>query len=691
MKKLIYLVPLLLVIAYFSFTGSSVENRNDKGGIITNYYYYQGQPFNLTLKSNMIFVQTKTVLSETSLKSLVSEAIPNATVSKYNANDTKQFISVPSSVTEASVQNFVNVLNTKSAIESAGPVFSPDEGKTLIGVQNQMNLQFRDYMNQTDIDNFMSSKGLEVMMKINVTGGVTYLAKTPNVVNKTAIDISNEVYRTGMVNFSEPNLLFTNVACYVPNDPFFPRQWSQRNTGNNVPEGIAGTPGCDLQLDSAWELTKGIPQCIIGVSDSGIDTLHEDLAANCVPGTGWNWSNNTPGCYDDYNHGTCCSGIIAAKGNNGIGISGNAPNCRLIGSKWIAASGAGDYNGASNSIIWAYTKGSWIISNSWGFQGGASTLLDQSLTDATNLGRGGKGTVLCFASGNENGTMRYPAISHPRLIVVGGLSPCNQRKSTTSCDNETFWGASYGPTMSIVAPCVKIYATDRMGSLGYTPTNYDSTFNGTSSATPNTAGVCALMLSMDSTLRWDTLRAYVGRTAQRVGAYTYATTAGHPDGTWNNEMGYGKINAYLAVKYVLLKKANYPLSSFNLQTPAASSRIVSFPGSTTQAGFTWDTSATGAGYKLIFGSPTTATRRITLPSGTNLLSMTLSDWDNVLAGAGFTNNGSASDSAVGQWDIWAYKTPTAPGPDSMKATNSPSNNIKKRKSTSCSICLSNTS
>jgi len=678
MKKLIYVLPVLILSVYLSLTGWSREGSGGKEGAITGYYYYKGQPFNLTLKTDMIFVKTKSSLTQASLSSFVNQVIPNAVVSKFQQNDTKQFITIPANTDEAKVQSLVKSLNARSEVESSSPVFSPDNGKTLIGVENEILVQFRNTMNQNEIDNFLRNKGLQVVRKMDLTGGASFLIKVPNTDNLTAIDFANDVYRTGLVNFSEPNLYFTNLYCYMPNDPFVNRQWSVRNTGNNIPEGISGTPGCDMQLDSAWEISKGISQVIVGVSDTGIDTLHEDLAANCVPGTGWNWYNNTPGCYDDGNHGTCCSGIIAARGNNNIGISGVAPNARLVGSKWLNASGSGNYAGATSSITWAVQKGCWVISNSWGFVGGASAALDQALNDATDLGRNGKGTILCFASGNEDGAMRYPASSHPRLIVVGGISPCNQRKSTTTCDGENWWGASYGTSLDIVAPCVKIYATDRTGSAGYTPTNYDSTFNGTSSATPNTSGVVALMLSVDSTLRWDTLRAYVGRTAQRVGSYSYTTTAGHNNGTWNNEMGYGRINGYQAVKYTFLKKANYPLSAFNLQSPAANTRIVTFPGSSSTVTFNWDTSATGANYKLIFGNASIGTRKIVLPSGTNMLTFTLSELDNILALAGFTNNGSASDSAVGQWDIWAYKTPTAPGPDSMKATNGPRNITLRR-------------
>jgi hypothetical protein len=129
-------------------------------------------------------------------------------------------------------------------------------------------------------------------------------------------------------------------------------------------------------------------------------------------------------------------------------------------------------------------------------------------------------------------------------VVIGGVSPCNQRKSPSSCDLESWWGASYGTNLDLVAPCTKIYTTDRTGSVGYSSGNYIATFNGTSSATPNAAGVIALMLSYDSTLTFDTVRARVDYTAVKVGSYTYDQPGPRTLGLWNNEMGYGLINAY---------------------------------------------------------------------------------------------------------------------------------------------------
>ncbi len=109
----------------------------------------------------------------------------------------------------------------------------------------------------------------------------------------------------------------------------------------------------------------------------------------------------------------------------------------------------------------------------------------------------------------------------------------------------------------------------------------------------------------------------------------------------------------------------YPLNSFNLTSPAAGSRIQTLPNNTTEYNFTWDTSASTASYKWIFGSPNASSRQITLaPSGNNL-TVTGGQLDAILAGLGL-NQG---DSLVGQWDVWAFRNNQTN--DSMKATNGP--------------------
>ncbi len=112
------------------------------------------------------------------------------------------------------------------------------------------------------------------------------------------------------------------------------------------------------------------------------------------------------------------------------------------------------------------------------------------------------------------------------------------------------------------------------------------------------------------------------------------------------------------------------LSPFNIQTPVASTRLVTFPGSTTPVTITWDTATVTANYKFIFGAAL-PTRRLTIAAGQNSITTTLGALDDILAANGFTNTGAATDSVVGQWDVWAFKAPGAPGADSLKSTNGP--------------------
>ncbi len=127
------------------------------------------------------------------------------------------------------------------------------------------------------------------------------------------------------------------------------------------------------------------------------------------------------------------------------------------------------------------------------------------------------------------------------------MSNCGERKNPNSCDGETWWGSNFGSQLDIVAPGVLNYSTDRSGTVGYTNNNYIPNFNGTSSACPHVAGVAALILSVNPCLTGQQVRDIIEQTAQKVGGYSYSTTAGRPNGTWNNQMGYGLVDAHAAV------------------------------------------------------------------------------------------------------------------------------------------------
>lgn len=136
----------------------------------------------------------------------------------------------------------------------------------------------------------------------------------------------------------------------IPNDPRFRDQWYLFNTGQS-----GGTPGMDLKMDLAWDIstggiTPGKDTIVLCVIDNGLDTAHQDLRPNLwtnsgeIPNNeldddkngyvddyfGWNSIRNNGQISDANYHGTPVSGIVGARGNNGVGISGVNWNVKIM-------------------------------------------------------------------------------------------------------------------------------------------------------------------------------------------------------------------------------------------------------------------------------------------------------------------------------------------------------------------------
>jgi hypothetical protein len=146
---------------------------------------------------------------------------------------------------------------------------------------------------------------------------------------------------------------------------------------------------------------------------------------------------------------------------------------------------------------------------------------------------------------------------------MNGMSP-------SSCDGEN-WGSNFGAGLDVMAPGVLISTTDRQGNLGYNPNvaihrlsggtlvandfgdqNYTIWFNGTSAAAPQVAGIAALILSINPNLTLQQVRNIIESTTDKIGGVTYTLNAGEQAGlTWNNQMGYGRVNALRAVQAAL--------------------------------------------------------------------------------------------------------------------------------------------
>lgn len=289
---------------------------------------------------------------------------------------------------------------------------------------------------------------------------------------------------------------------------------------------------------ATWNLTTGNARVKIGVLDTGTDRGHEDLR---IHGTGFNagTQQNDGSPVNNNAHGTAAAGIAAATIDNNRGIAGVAGGCPVVPvsiPNWTEVEVARAINFAANV---AQVD---VISMSFGWWTWDEAIINPAIDNAHD----NRNVVLCAATGNENNNViRYPG-RHPKTIAVGASDQNDERKRPESSDGEDWWGSSWGPTIDVVAPGVRCWATNITGNPGYSSGNYTDRFNGTSAATPHVAGLAALLRSFKPSLRNTEIRNLIEQNYDKVstGRYTYSRNVQKPNGSWNQEMGYGRVNAY---------------------------------------------------------------------------------------------------------------------------------------------------
>ncbi len=320
-----------------------------------------------------------------------------------------------------------------------------------------------------------------------------------------------------------------------PNDTLFAQQWNM----TQIDAGGAGTTG--------WDISTGVAGTVVAVIDSGCDLTHPDLVAryatqgirlDTMAGDG-----SPVGGARVNEHGTACAGIVAATFNNALGVAGVAGNAGILPLALVTWSEVEIAAG----ITFASMNGADVISMSLGAYWAANALGDPAIQTAFN-----NGVILCAATGNDDQLQVMWPANNPLIMACGASDQIDGRKTATSPDGEVWWGSNFGPEVSVVAPGVLIPTTDRQGVDGYNTAagvagDYAMTFNGTSSATPHVAGLAALVRSAYPALTNVQVRALIERTAEKVGVVAYAETTGYANGTWNQEMGYGRINVMRAL------------------------------------------------------------------------------------------------------------------------------------------------
>lgn len=300
---------------------------------------------------------------------------------------------------------------------------------------------------------------------------------------------------------------FVEKRSTIPDDPLFTQQWYWQNVGQN-----GGTPDADVDADLAWDITTGgttldgdeIVVCVI----EGANRNHPDLQGNL-----WVNSSEIPdddidndgnGYVDDYEgwnvnalsdfinpdqHGTAVSGVIGARGDNGIYLSGMNWEVKIMHVDFS--------NSVESDIVAAYTypllmrrmfnesngeKGALIVSTnaSWGIDGANPDNFPIWCAIYDTLGK--EGILNCVATSNDG-------VNVDDVGDMPGNCPSEYIINVTATDQNDWRNfAGYGTThVDLAAPGENMTLLNLNGG----PLN-DS---GTSYATPIVSGLVALLYS----------------------------------------------------------------------------------------------------------------------------------------------------------------------------------------------------
>lgn len=251
-------------------------------------------------------------------------------------------------------------------------------------------------------------------------------------------------------------------AAYTPNDSRFSNQYGLRK----------------IKAPKAWNRTRG-GGASIAVVDTGISNGHPDLRrkiiaqANCInPSTSdLSCTEGPQSAEDDNGHGTRVAGVAGAVTNNGEGMAGACPNCKLLIAKSLNANNVGTASDVAGGIIWSTDQGADVINLSLGAEEADATPVRKAVRRAQNRGA----TVVAAAGnyGRNSGTV-YPA-AYRNVIAVAATDRKNRRVSSSST----------GDWVDIAAPGDRVLSTSSSGRYGR--------YSGTSFSSPFVAGVAGLL------------------------------------------------------------------------------------------------------------------------------------------------------------------------------------------------------
>ena len=579
------------------FSGAHAQQVKEKD--FKDFFYSFGEKVPLTIAADQVGILAREGIREKQIK-VFAASLRLRIIREFRGG--LFIVGLERPLERKALIKFVREVKRKgvSVLSQAGLVVSVPGFETPSVLTDQFIVGFGPNVTEKEIKAFNAANQVEIEMA-NPFVKNQFLVRVTEASDLDSLSMANRYLQDHRVRYAYPNLISVFVdRDTVLNDPLFPNQWHHRNTGQG-----GGTVDADADTSMAWDITQGSPVTLIAVLENGgFDLIHPDLTANLWvnPGetagngldddgngfaddiNGWDFvgciSPVTTGCGDNNpapasatteDHGTAVAGVAAARGNNILGVSGACPNCQimLLRTGYVSSDWA-----KSLAFGYAQQMGARIITNSWG-GGGATPNTVTAINNATAAG-----VTVLFAAGNTTanvctGTGADPRVSLPNVMAVS---------SSTNQDRKVVFSA-IGNCIDILAPShrgynatdpftgtLNITTTDRQGAAGYNNTNlvtncpsteqspppanvndYTMCFGGTSSATPLTAGIAGMVLSVNPGLTRLQIQQLLQDTADKTedSAGTYSPTTGFSSpATGIATHAWGRVNAFEAVRVV---------------------------------------------------------------------------------------------------------------------------------------------
>ncbi|QWC00193.1 InlB B-repeat-containing protein [Mycoplasmatota bacterium] len=271
----------------------------------------------------------------------------------------------------------------------------------------------------------------------------------------------------------------------------------------------------------SWQITEGSSDVLVAIIDTGIDTSHEEFIGRISP-LSYNAVTQSVGLEhinDDHGHGTMVAGVIGAEKDNSKGIAGITSHVQLM---VIKANLVGEDSFYDSDLIegiyYAVDQGADIINLSLGGPG-FNSLTESAINYARN-----NGVIVVAASGNDGSNEAFYPAAYESSISVSAVDANGIIASYSN----------YGDTIDISAPGSDIVTT-------YINNDYVLT-DGTSFASPQVAGVLALMLSY-----------FPDMDRQEIIQRLLQSSLDQGEEGIDDYYGYGLVNTYNALTYDMVQ------------------------------------------------------------------------------------------------------------------------------------------